>query len=39
MTHKCQIFKQLMALLDLYLITKDEIILLSDPLEATCELN
>lgn len=39
MTHKCQIFKQLMALLDIYLITQDEIILLSDPLEATCELN
>lgn len=39
MTHKCQIFKQLMALLDLYLITQDEIILLSDPLEDTCELN
>ena len=34
MTHKSPKFKQLMAPLDIYLITQDEVILLSDRLEA-----
>lgn len=39
MSQEFQILKQLTEPLDTYLIIEDEIILLLDTLEATCELN
>lgn len=39
MSQKSQLFKQLMAPLDIYLIIQDKAILLSDPLEVLCELH